>query len=511
MLRPSHEHSARSATLLVMTVVMIARVIGYVRQAYIGYAFGAGVETDAYVAAFIVPDFLTYLLAGGVTSITFISIYTRYTSENRENEAQRTLSIIITVMAVVFALGGLVAGVFAPQIVRHIFPKFGPEELRLCVYLTRILLPQPLFVFVGGALGAVLLSKRMFLIPSLTSIIYTLCLIAGGILLSGRIGIASLALGATAGAFIGPFLMNAIGAARHGVRYSPSLDIKNAGFREWLWISIPLMLGVSLVTADDWLLSYFASGGVGDIARLNYAKRLLQVPVAVMAQAAGQAALPFFAKLFSEKRLVEFEEQVNRAVYRVAAASFLITAWMMATTLPITDLAMRRGKFTFVDSQETAIFLFWFALSLAFWAAQAIYARGFYGAGSTWTPMIAGTIVTAVIIPVYYASFHALGVTGLTIASDIGIATHTIVLAILLHRRKLVTFGLMPWRELGKAAITAVFAGLLAFKAGSLIPLSGGRLPDIEAFSLASITWAIAVAFGLWVTKSNLPGVLRKK
>lgn len=494
-----------------MSVVMMSRVIGYVRDAYIAWAFGAGAQTDAYMAAFTVPDFLMYLLAGGATSITFISIYTRYTAENREREAQRILSIIITSMTVVFAIGGLAAGVFARPIVRYVFNGFDPEQVRLCVDLTRILLPQPLFMFIGGVIGAVLLSKRMFLIPSLTSIVYTLGIIGGGILLSRSIGIASLAVGATAGALLGPFLMNAIGAARQGLRYSPSFNVKNAGFREWLWMTIPLMLGVSLVTADDWLIRHFASGVHGDISRLNYAKRLLQVPVAVMAQAAGQAALPFFAKLFSEKRLREFAETVNGSVYRVVAASFLITALMMATTLPATDLAMRRGAFTFSDSQETAEFLFWFALSLAFWSAQAIYARGFYGAGDTWTPMIAGTAITVVIIPLYSALFHSMGSIGLAIASDIGIATHTIVLAVLLHRRRLVPFGLMPWAELGKAAITAILAGLLAYKAAGLIPLSGGRLPDIKAFALASMTWLAAVGFGLWVTKSDLPGALRKK
>ncbi|HMK29157.1 MAG TPA: lipid II flippase MurJ, partial [Terriglobales bacterium] len=76
-LRPSHEHSAFSATLLLMTAVMLSRVIGYVREAYIAWAFGAGPQTDAYVAAFTLPDFLNYILAGGTASITFIAIYTR--------------------------------------------------------------------------------------------------------------------------------------------------------------------------------------------------------------------------------------------------------------------------------------------------------------------------------------------------------------------------------------------------------------------------------------------------
>src|SRR5215470_8542304 len=95
LLRPSHQHTAFSATVLLMSAVMLSRVIGYVREAYIAYAFGAGPQTDAYVAAFTLPDWLNYLVAGGTASITFISIYTRYLSEKREQEAKKTFSIII--------------------------------------------------------------------------------------------------------------------------------------------------------------------------------------------------------------------------------------------------------------------------------------------------------------------------------------------------------------------------------------------------------------------------------
>src|SRR4029077_1719784 len=85
--RPSHQHSAFSATLLLMTAVMLSRVIGYVREAYIAYAFGAGPPTDAYVAGFTIPDWLNYLVAGGTASITFVSIYTRFVAANKEDEA----------------------------------------------------------------------------------------------------------------------------------------------------------------------------------------------------------------------------------------------------------------------------------------------------------------------------------------------------------------------------------------------------------------------------------------
>ena len=103
-LRPSHQHTAFSATLLLITAVMASRVIGYARDAYIVWAYGAKGSTDAYVAAFTLPDFLNYIVAGGAASITFIAIYTRFLSEKRYQDAEKTFSIIITVMTAVLVV-----------------------------------------------------------------------------------------------------------------------------------------------------------------------------------------------------------------------------------------------------------------------------------------------------------------------------------------------------------------------------------------------------------------------
>src|ERR1700737_1880726 len=259
LFRPSHQHSAFSATLLLMTAVMLSRVIGYVREAYIAYAFGAGPATDAYVAGFTIPDWLNYLVAGGTASITFVSIYTRFLAANKEEDAQKTFSVIITVMTTVLGVGVLLAEFFTPEISRHLFPKFSAEQLELCVHLTRILLPAQIFFYVGGVVSAVLLSRRLFLLPAFGPLIYNVFIIAGGVVAGRQMGIASLAFGALAGSIAGPFLINAIGAAKIGTGYRPSFDVKNPAFREWVRLSIPLIFGVFLVTADDWLLRYFAS------------------------------------------------------------------------------------------------------------------------------------------------------------------------------------------------------------------------------------------------------------
>jgi putative peptidoglycan lipid II flippase len=509
--RPSHQHTAFSATLLLMSTITLSRVIGYVREAYIAYAFGAGQQTDAYVAAFTLPDWLNYIVAGGSAAITFISIYTRFVAEGRKHEAQKTFSIVITVMTTVLVIGTIIAEIFTPQFAGWMFHGFNPHQLELCIHLTRILLPAQIFFYVGGVVSAVLISDRLFLFPAFGPLLYNAFIIGGGVIGGRQFGIASLAYGALAGSVVGPFLINAIGAAQIGTGYRVSFDIKNAAFREWVRLSIPLMLGVSLVAADDWILRYFASSGIGDIARLNFAKRLFAVPIAILGQATGQASLPFFSKLYGEKKFEQFAAIVNASVYRISAASLLMTGWMIAMALPVIDLVYRRGSFTFADSRLTAVYFLWFSLSLAMWSSQALYARAFYASGNTLTPMVASSLITLASLPMYKLFFHTFSVTGLAVASDLGIAANTIVIALLLHIRGMVPLGGLNWKELGKSTLTGAVSAVLTYEVIKGVALNGSRRGDLEAVALGSLTWAAAVAAGLWLLRSELPGDLRRK
>ncbi|MGC2447848.1 MAG: murein biosynthesis integral membrane protein MurJ [Candidatus Sulfotelmatobacter sp.] len=513
--RPSHRHTAFSATLLLISAVMASRVIGYARDAYIAWKYGAGGATDAYVAAFTLPDFLNYIVAGGAASITFISIYTRFLAEKRYEDAEKTFSIIITVMTAVMLVGTVVMEIFTPEFVRWFVKGFTPDKIALCVHLTRILLPAQIFFYVGGVVSAVLLSHRLFLFPAFGPLLYNIFIILGGVVAGRKLGIASLAYGALVGSIAGPFLASVIGAAKIGTGYRPSFDITNQAFREWVKLSVPLMLGFSLVTVDDWVLRHYASSGIGDITRLTFAKRLFAVPIAVLGQATGQASLPFFARLFNEKKLEQFAETVNDSVYRVSAASVLASGWMMVAALPLIDLVYRRGKFLFADSQTSAIYFFWFSLSLVLWSAQGLYARAFYAAGDTLTPMTAVTVITAASLPIYAFLFHTFGVVGLAWASDIGIGLNLIALAGLLNYKRLVPLGGLRWKELGKSLLTAIIAGAISFEVAKAVPIfgsgRGSRLGDVMQLAMVSLTWAAAVAAGLWLLKSDLPRDLRRR
>jgi putative peptidoglycan lipid II flippase len=511
LFRPSHQHTAFSATILLVTTIMLSRLVGFLREMYIAWGFGATAVTDAYNAGFTIPDWVNYLAAGGTASITFISIYTRFLAEKREEDAQKTFSVVITVMSVVLGIGILLAEIFAPQLNGLMFGKFNPAEFALCVHICRILLPAQLFFYIGGVASAVLQTRRMFLLPAIGPLFYSGGIIVGGLLFSHRLGISALAYGGVAGCFLGIFLINAIGAARAGIRYRISFEISNPAFREWIRLSVPLMLGVSLVTADEWIQRHFAAGSIGDITRLTYARRLFQVPIAVLGQAVSQASLPFFARLFGEKRMTEFSDTVNASVYRVFAVALLVCSFMVAASLPLVDLVFRRGHLHFSDSQATAIYFSWFAVSLAFWAAQGLYSRAFYAAGNTLIPMIASSVITVASLPIYSLLFRDFSTVGLVVASDLGIIANCSAMALLLDRHGLVSLRRLNWTEIGKALAISVFAAYLSMKIGGIVALQGSRIVDLEALGLTVVAWSAAVALGLCITKSKLPVDLRRK
>src|SRR6185437_3672477 len=110
------------------------------------------------------------------------------------------------------------------------------------------------------------------------------------------------------------------------VHYRPILDFGNEGLRSWVKMSLPLMLGVTVVYMDNIILTYFAKHSEGDISRLMYAKRLFTAPMAIIGQASGAASMPFFASLYSRGQHGDYAGAVSRAVTRIIAASVMMTA-----------------------------------------------------------------------------------------------------------------------------------------------------------------------------------------
>ncbi len=502
--RPSHRHTAFTATLLLTLSAFLSRIIGLVRVKYIAYLFGAGPQTDAFNSAFQLPDMIAYFLVGGAASVTFVTILSRYRDSGREEDGARAMSVILTSMLLVLGSAILIAEVFAPFYVRWWFKGFSPEQTALCTTMTRILLPGQLFFFAGGVFGSVMLVRKQFAFQAVTPLVYNLGIILGGVFLAKIVGIRSLAWGALAGVFTGSFMMNAIGAHRAGIHYRPMLDWSNPGLREWVRLSIPLMLGVSLVSFDSWIMNYFASGDHGAITLLTYAKSLFTAPVA-LGQAAGAASLPFLASLFGKNDPDAFSRNVNSSVSRVVAFSILLTSWMIGLAFPVVDLIFRGGLFHRDSTRQMALYFAIFSISLCFWSAQTLYARTFYAAGNTLAPMIAGTIIVLVSLPIYRSLYHAKGAIGLAIASDLGIVIQTLTLGIMLDRRRMVRLSGLEFKELARSGLAALAGFAAIYLVTRAMPSAGGRWNDLWLLLVSTGAWFSVSAAVLHLTGSNLP------
>ena len=339
------QHTAGSAAILLIFSSLASGVLALIRIKYVNHLWGAGIEQDAYQAAFTLPDLLNYFLIGGAASISVITILNRYLVANDEEGADRALSVILTTMLVVLGAGVVLGEIFAPQYIWLANKGFRSDPVRaaLAVSLTRLILPAQLFFFIGSVMSSRLQVRKIFLYQAFTPLIYNIGIIAGAFFLHNRIhdghlGIHSLAWGVLAGVVLGSALLNSLGAFRTGLHYRPIVGFRHPAFLEWLKLSLPLMIGVSLVMFDGIFLKYYGSIQVGGISLITTAKNLFNAPFNVIGPAAGAASLPFFASLFQQGRAYDFSASVGRSVSRLFAVGMIVSAWMIALAPWLMDL-----------------------------------------------------------------------------------------------------------------------------------------------------------------------------
>jgi putative peptidoglycan lipid II flippase len=434
--QPSMHRRVFTSTAIVMGGILLSRFLGFFREWTVAHQVGSNAMTDAYYAAFTLPDFLNYLIAGASLSVTFIPVFTKYAAEDREDEAWWVFSTVMTFMGLLL-IGLVVLGeIFAPQLARAIAPGFGPQEKKQVVFLTRLMLPAQFAFYQGSILSAVQYAKGQFVIPSLAPVLYNVMIILGGVLLASRIGMTGFAVGVLVGAFAGNFLFQIWGAYRAKAHYTPNLNLSHPGFKLFLRLSIPIMLALSLTFTDDWIIRFFGSYlQPASITWLSYAKTLMRVPLGVVGQGVGVASFPFLSRLYSEGRFDELNRLLNSTLKGIIAVLVPISALTIAESSPLVYLVFNHTRMHNSDLDATAATLGFFSLGMFAWGAQYILARGFYATRNTMVPAIAGTVLTFFNLPMYWLLVRHSQHLGLALASSLGITVYTVVLFFLLNRR----------------------------------------------------------------------------
>ncbi len=470
------------AAAMLAASVLLSRVMGYLREAVLAHQVGASAVTDAYYAAFQIPDLLNYFLAGGALSIAFVPLYTGMKNRSGAEAADRLFATVLGTLGVLSVVTTAVLWWYAQPLVALQFPRFSPETQALTVRLTRIVLPGQVFFVTGAIVRAVLMVQGRFLAQALAPILYNGAIITGGLLLGPSMGVEGFAWGVLAGAVLGPFLiplLDARGRIPLRLRVAP-LD---RDFLRYMVVAAPLMLGLTLLTVDEWYERWFgALLSEGTVAYLGYARRLMQVPVAVVGQALAVAALPTLARLWTEGRREELNRvvlrtlQVGMALALVASVAFFVFAG------PVVEIVYQRGRFTPADTARVAAILAVLSLAVPAWVAQQIAARAYFARGDTWRPMLIGTGVALGVIPLYLAAGPRFGAEGLAAAGALGMtlnAVLTLVVARRLHGAPRATALLGTVFRAGAIAAAAGFAAARvqpgrAGVAGALIDVAAG-------------------------------------
>jgi putative peptidoglycan lipid II flippase len=483
---------------IMMAAILLSRILGVVREMVIASKFGVGVEVDAYGIAFQLPDLLYFLLSSGALSAAFIPVFTEFMTRGEEKEAWRVFSIVGTFIFGVLVVLIVVCEVLAP----HLLPLVAPGVLKnrelfdLSVLLTRVVLPAQMFFLIGGLVMATLYSRQHFVTPALGPIIYNVGIICGGLFLAGRLGIVGLGWGVLVGSFVGNFLLQIVVVRRFGASFRPSLYLRHPGVVKVGKLALPVMLGLSLPYVDVIINRAFASTlGEGAVAALNYANRLMQMPLGVFAQASAVALFPTLAAQAARKEMSELRAGLNFGIRGVFFLTVPSSVLMIVLATPIVRMLFQHGEFVPSDAPYVAYALIFYSLGLAAWAGQAVASRGFYALQESIVPVISGTIVTFIFIPLNWLLMKPLGHGGLALATSIAVALHLSIMLEILRRRLGGLNGGLIVHSFAKVTLASLAAGGAAWYAFRIV---GGHF-DTALRSGATIGVFVAGGLGVLV------------
>ena len=405
-----------TAAAVIAGSVLLSRILGLGRDALLAGLVGRNQDSDLYFQAFLIPDFLNYLLAGAYLTITLVPILSRHLEADDNDAASRAFTSVFRFMAAAIVTLTALMWVLAEPLVDLAFPEVA-EPARL-VTMTRLVLPAQVFLVVGALLMAVQYTHKRFVIPALAPIIYNLGIIGGGF-----IGWAmndpspeAFLIGAVVGAALGNFALQWIGARRTGTWLTTPRRGESA-VGEYLLLAFPLMIGQSVAVLDEQFVRIFGQIDVGATSALSFARRLNMVPVGVIAQAAGVAAFPFLASLYARGAGSELVETTGRAARKTMFVAAAATAGLVVLARPLVRLVYQYGVFSPADADLVASLLTIYAFSIPAWGLHQLLARHFYAKRKMWTPVIVGTVFSLVAIPLWLVLYDSLGVEGFALAS----------------------------------------------------------------------------------------------
>ena len=500
----------------ISSATSVSRLLGLVRVQVQSYYFGAGPLTDAFVAAFRIPNLLRDLFAEGAMSSAFVPTFTAERERRGADAAWKLANRLIT--ALILILGGVTVGIFlgAPWILRVYVTGFGPQKMDLAVSMTRILSPFLLFVALAAVAMGVLNTCGRFFLPALAPASFNVAAILGVIVLVpllprfGAEPALALAIGAIAGGAL-QFLVQLPALRREGFRFRLELALRDPALRRVGWLMLPATFGLAAtqinILVDTMLASRF---GDGPMTYLEIAFRLMQLPIGVFGVAIATANLTRVSRDAAHGDHAAMRGNLAASLRVASVLALPATFGLIALREPIVRMLFEHGRFTADDTTRTAGAVLCYSLGLFAYAVNKIQVPTFYALGDTRTPVLGSVTSVSVKIAanfLFIALFRRLGLDpflGLAVATSLAAWVNFGWLSFGLRRH------LGPMREYGVTAtclkmllLSALMGTLVAWiHAGLERSIGGGGLPgEIGRLAVAVAGGVLFLAAGLQALK----------
>ena len=489
---------------------MASRILGVVREQVLAALFGAGNAMDAYNVAFRIPNLVRDLFAEGAMSSAFVPTFTRHLTTSGKDAAWKLGNNIISALIVITGLIVVLGIVFAEPIVTAFAGDYAavPGKLELTILLTRIMLPFLTFVAIAAAVMGMLNSLHQFFIPALSPAMFNVATIVCALVLVpvmpglGLPPIAAIAIGTLVGGVAQLALQWPL-LRRQGFSYRPILDWGDAGLRRVLTLMGPGTLGLAATQVNVFVNTVLATGeGTGAVSFLNYAFRLMYLPIGLFGVSIGTATLPAVSRHAAEHDTAAVRSTIADSMTLMMLLNVPATIGLMVLATPIVRVIFERGAFTPDATVATAAALRFYAVGLLGYSVVRIASPTFYAIGENRTPVKVSVATVLVNAGLNIVLVRVMGFRGLALGTSIAALFNAALLIILLRRKLEGIEGPRVFASFLRILVAS--AGMGAAAAGVDVAL-GAWLPGTSlVLQIIRLSAAIGVALAVLAAGAHL-------
>lgn len=431
------QQSVRSAAFVLVTMVLVSRLLGLVRDRMLAARFAPD-DLGIYFAAFRIPNFLFELLVMGALTSAFIPVFTKYLTQDKRDDAWETASTLINLSIIVLFLISIPLFLWAPQLSRFLAPGFSPAQIEQMATFTRFMIIfQVAPLLVGNFFTGILQSYQLFLIPALAPVVYNLGIIAAIIFLSPTLGLFAPVVGVGIGAVFF-LLIQAPVLIKVGFRHQPVLSFRHRGVREVGKLMLPRTVGLAASQIDTTVDLILASLlGARMVTIFNFAQHLQQLPVGLFGVTVAQAALPTLSVSSAKEDREEFKKVVISSLHQILFFVLPASVLFAVLRIPVVRLVFGASRFDWQATVLTGMTLSMFSLSLFAQAIVQVLARGFYALYDSATPVAVGVVAIIVntLLSIIFVQTMHLPIWSLGLSTSISSIFQMLILLILLDRK----------------------------------------------------------------------------